>query len=302
MPLISVVIPALNAAPTLGDTLQSLAGQSLRDFEVVLVDDGSTDATAELAARFEGALRLRRIAHDSPQGVARSLNDGLKASDSEFIARLDADDLAHPERLRLQLEFLQAHAGVQVCGTQLVVFDHDRGLQDPLGLLSHPATDAAIRTAFIQRCAIAHPSVMARRSLFDWVGPYDPEFDFAEDYELWCRASLAGATFANLELPLTYYRKHAKQVSQSRAQQQWGHDLAIKHRYMRAFLRGGEPGRLPEFLALQTRYPDVGTAVAAYRECAARLVELAAHVPDATEYAAFSSAAIARHLQLAGAA
>ncbi|RZL35263.1 MAG: glycosyltransferase, partial [Rubrivivax sp.] len=105
MPLISVVIPALNAAQTLGETLQSLANQSLRDFEVVLVDDGSTDDTAALAARFEGLLNLRRIAHADPQGVARSLNDGLAAGDSEFVARLDADDLAHPERLRLQLEF-----------------------------------------------------------------------------------------------------------------------------------------------------------------------------------------------------
>lgn len=299
MPLISVVIPALNAEQTLGETLHSLAQQSQRDFEVVLVDDGSTDATAELAARFQGQLALRRIAHDSPEGVACSLNDGLRAGDSEFVARLDADDLAHPERLRLQLEFLQAHPEVQVCGTQLVVFDHERGLQNPLGLLSHPVADAAIRTAFIQRCAIAHPSVLARRRLFDWVGPYDPAFDFAEDYELWCRASLAGATFANLALPLTYYRKHAKQVSQSRAQQQWGHDLAIKQRYMRSFLRGREPGRLPEFLALQTRYADRGEALAAYGECAQRLVELAGHVPDAAEYAAFASAAIARHLQLA---
>lgn len=299
MPLISVVIPALNAAPTLGETLQSLAQQSLRDFEVVLVDDGSTDGTAELAARFEGQVPLRRIAHDSPQGVARSLNDGLAAGDSEFVARLDADDLAHPERLRLQLEFLRAHADVQVCGTQLVVFDHERGLQHPLGLLSHPTADAAIRTAFIQRCAIAHPSVMARRGLFGWVGGYDPAFDFAEDYELWCRASLAGATFANLELPLTYYRKHAKQVSQSRAQQQWGHDLRIKQRYMRSFLRDREPGLLPEFLALQTRYADRRAGVAAYQACAPVLIELAARVPDAAEYAAFASAAIARHLQLA---
>ena len=299
MPLISVVIPALNAAPTLGETLQSLAHQSLRDFEVVLVDDGSTDGTAELAARFEGQFPLRRVAHDRPQGVARSLNDGLRAGDSAFIARLDADDLAHPERLRLQLEFLQAHPEVQVCGTQLVVFDHERGLQHPLGLLSHPTDDAAIRTAFIQRCAIAHPSVMARRGLFDWVGGYDPAFDFAEDYELWCRASLAGAVFANLELPLTYYRKHAKQVSQSRAQQQWGHDLRIKQRYMRSFLRGREPGQLPEFLALQTRYADRRAGLTAYQACAQRLVELAACVPDAAEYAAFASAAIARHLQLA---
>lgn len=299
MPLISVVIPALNAVVTLAETLQSLAQQTFRDFEVVLVDDGSTDGTAELADRFDGPLKLRRISHGSPQGVAQSLNDGLAAGDSEFVARLDADDLAHPERFRLQLELLQSRSDVQVCGTQLVVFDHDRGLQHPLGLLSHPSADAAIRTAFIQRCAIAHPSVMVRRGLFGWVGGYDPAHDFAEDYELWCRASLAGAVFANLELPLTFYRKHARQVSQLRAQQQWGHDLAIKRRYMRSFLRGRDPGALPEFLALQTRYADRRSAIAAYQACAPLLIELAACVPDAAEYAAFSSAAVARHLQLA---
>lgn len=297
MPLISVIIPALNAEATLGETLQSLAAQSFRDFEVILVDDGSSDGTAEVAARFETQFPLRRLRHESPQGVAQSLNDGLQAADSELVARLDADDLAHPERLRLQVEHLRQRPEVHVCGTQLVVFDHDLGLQQPLGLLSHPAADPAIRTALIQRCAIAHPSVLARRSLFEWVGRYDPVHDFAEDYELWCRASLAGAVFSNLEMPLTYYRKHARQVGQQRAQQQWSRDLAIKHRYMRSFLRGQDPGRLPEFLALQTRFVDVGQALLAYQDCAAAMIELAARVPDVKEYTAFARAAIARHLQ-----
>lgn len=296
MPLISVVMPARNAEATLDQSLQSLVAQSLRDFDLVLIDDGSTDQTAEIADRYRHALNLRLIRHERSQGVAQSINDGLHAADAEYIARLDADDLAHPQRLERQLAYLREMREVSVCGTQMLIFDGDKGPQHAHGILAHPTKSAAIRTALLQRCAIAHPSVMCRRSLFEYVGYYDSRFDFAEDYELWCRASLLGIQFGNIDAPLTSYRKHEGQVSQQKAQLQFERDMSIKMNYMRAWLEGEDPGFLPQFLALQTRFPSREMAFEVMQKCSKAMIDLAARVPDSDEYARIVAGALQRHL------
>ncbi|MDM4764971.1 glycosyltransferase [Pelomonas sp. SE-A7] len=295
MPLISIVMPVRNGAATLAETLDSLAVQSFRDFELVLVNDGSTDETARIAEGHAHRLpALRVVTHESSQGVARSINDGLAAGDSEFVARLDADDLAQPQRLERQLAFLQAHAGVGVCGSHMQVFSTEEPQQR--FVLAHPTSSPAIRTALLQRCAIAHPSVMCRRQVFEQVGVYDVRFDFAEDYELWCRASLLGIQFANIPETLTWYRKHAGQVSRQKAQLQFERDVQIKIRYMAAFLQGEAPGLLPQFLALQTQFPSRELALAVLQQCGPTMTRLARFVPDADEYASMVTGALLRHL------
>lgn len=294
MPLISVVMPAKNAAATLAESLDSLARQSCKDFELVLVNDGSSDDTAAIAERYAGDLALRLVTHESSQGVAASINDGLAASDSEFVARLDADDLALPQRLQHQLDFLRANPGVGVCGSHVEVFSDTDPSQH--FVLAHPTTSPAIRTALLQRCALAHPSVMCRRAVFEQVGRYDIRSDFAEDYELWCRASLLGVQFANLPEVLTRYRKHAGQVSQQKGQLQFERDIGIKQRYMAAFLQGESPGLLPQFLALQTRFPNRELALAVLQQCGPTMTRLARAVPDVDEYARIVTGSLLRHL------
>lgn len=286
-------MPARNAAATLEESLDSLAAQTFKDFEVVLVNDGSSDDTVDIAERYADRLSLRIVHHESAQGVARSINDGLASSDSEFVARLDSDDLAQPERFARQVEFMRTNPQVGVCGTHVLVFsrEHERRF-----VLSHPTGSAAIRTALLQRCAIAHPSLMARRQVFELAGTYDVRFDFAEDYELWCRASLLGVQFANIAEPLTHYRKHAGQVSQQKAQLQYERDIAVKNRYMSAFLQGEPSGLLPQFLALQTRFPNREMAVAVLQQCGMTMTKLARAVPDIEEYGRVVTGSLLRHL------
>jgi glycosyltransferase involved in cell wall biosynthesis len=293
MPLISVVMPARNAAATVAESLDSLVQQSFADFELVLVNDGSSDDTAAIAERYASQLNLRLLHHEASQGVARSINDGLAASDSEFVARLDADDLAQPLRLQRQLDFLRAQTQVGVCGSDMLVFSQE---QEQRFVLAHPTANAAIRTALVQRCAIAHPSVMCRRQIFELAGPYDERFDFAEDYELWCRASLLGVQFANIAEPLTHYRKHAGQVSRQKAQLQYERDMAIKARYMGAWLQGEPPGLLPQFLALQTRFPSREIALAVLQQSGMAMTQLARAVPDGQEFARIMTGSLLRHL------
>jgi glycosyltransferase involved in cell wall biosynthesis len=293
MPLISLVMPARNAAATLEESLASLMQQTFTDFEVVLVNDGSDDATLAIAEKFATRLSLRVLHHGTCQGVANSINDGLAASDSEFVARLDADDLAQPLRLERQLEFMSSNPRIGVCGTHMQVFSSE---SDHNYVLAHPTSNAAIRTALVQRCAISHPSVMCRRRIFDQVGCYDPRFDFAEDYELWCRASLLGVQFANIPEVLTHYRTHPGQVGRQKAQLQYERDMAIKSRYIGGLLMGEDVGLLPQFLALQSQFTSREIALTVLQQCSVALVSLAKVVPDGGEYARIVSGSFLRHL------
>lgn len=295
MPLISIVIPALNAQSTIHETLESLEEQSFKDFEVVLIDDGSSDETANIADIFSRRIKIKILSHDHPQGVAQSINDGINASDSKYIARLDSDDIANPLRLEKQVSFMASHPTVGVCGSDLRVFSTSlEGKKEDKYILTHPRNNLEIRTALIQRCAIAHPSVICRRSIFDITGLYDIKFDFAEDYELWCRASLLGVTFSNIPEPLTYYRSHPGQVSSTKNKIQFEHDLNIKKRYISAMLQGEPAGYLPHFFSLQTRFPKENAALA-IQQCSLDLLRLAKVIPDLDEYSKIVSSSINRH-------
>lgn len=296
MPQVSVVMPGKNVARTLAATLDSLVAQSFQDFELVFVNDGSSDETEQVLGAYEGRLRLRVVTHPENLGVAQSINDGLAVAQGELIARLDADDLAMPERLAKQVAFMQAQPHIDVCGTQMEVFSDDDPQHRTAYVLSHPTQHAAIRTALIQRCALAHPSVMARRALFDQVGAYNPNFDFAEDYELWCRCAMLGRQFANLPEPLTRYRQHAGQVSKQKSQLQFTRDIAIKNLYLASHLDGRHKGHLAEFLSLSTQFASKDIAMAVLMDCTPAMLQLARRVADVDEYDRIVAGSLKRHL------
>lgn len=298
--LISVLLPAYNAAATLEQTLASLTHQTCRDFEVVLVDDCSRDATLAVAQRFTPHLRMKLLRNEHNQGVARTLNRGLQQAEGEFIARLDADDLAQPTRLQRQLDVLREQPQLDVLGSHMVMFQAAPGADvhtvRPLGMLAHPTADGAIKTALVQRNVLSHPSLMIRRSFFDDVGSYNPALDFAEDYDLWCRGALLGKRYANLPEALTWYRLHGGQVSQSKAALQFERDVEVRRRYIAALLGEVPTAALPQLLAGATRYASREQAAQALVDSSAALVTLGARVRDAAEYASIVKACLQRHL------
>lgn len=208
-PRISIVLPCYNAAAHLPETLASLSGQTFRDFECIAIDDGSTDATRViLEAHAAIDLRFKIISREN-RGLIATLNEGIAAAHGEWIARMDADDIAHPTRLEKQL----AHAeqtGADICGCWIRFFG------DRQGEWRMPVEDSAIRTYLMFNSPLAHPTVLARASLMK-AHPYDPAHQHAEDYGLWCTLALAGATFTNVPEVLLDYRTHAGQITQSRA-------------------------------------------------------------------------------------
>lgn len=148
----------------------------------------------------------------------------------------------------------------------------------------------------LQHNALSHPSVLVRRDFFDTVGLYDPHFDYAEDYELWCRGALRGKCYANLQAPLTCYRVHAGQVGQTKRQLQFERDTQVKQSYMAALLGGISPGHLPTLFSPLARFESRERAAHALAESAGALLELGRRVSDPDVYADIVKACVQRHL------
>lgn len=220
-PLVSVVMPTWNAAAFLQDAIDSVLSQSLSDFELICVDDHSSDQTVDCLSGYSD-LRLRVLANKG-QGMAAALNTGLKEARGDLIARMDADDVAHPQRLAMQVRFLDANPGITLCGTQVHLF----GMEE--GPLMMPLRAEAIRTALIFGTPFIHPTIMFRRSLIDQGYLYNEGFTLAQDYELWARV-VPKFKCANLPEVLLQMRRRAahRHGSDYRQRQQEFAQLARK--------------------------------------------------------------------------
>lgn len=182
--LVSIILPVHNGVDTLGAALKSILAQDYRNLELLVLDDGSTDGSAELAGSFKDE-RLRVVGDCEKHGLARRLNEGIALSRGEYIARMDADDVAFPERLSRQVEFLDANPGVDLVGTRALVFDQCGRV---LGLLPYAGDHATICARPWKGFPLAHPTWMARRGWFERYGYAIPECARAEDQELLVRA------------------------------------------------------------------------------------------------------------------
>jgi glycosyltransferase involved in cell wall biosynthesis len=203
-------MPVYNAAATLPETLRSLMSQTLTDFEIIAVDDGSKDNS--LAVLLEWARRDSRLLPVTGEhfGLIGALNRGLHLCRGEFVARMDADDLMHPDRLSRQVSLLESDPDVSVASCMVETFSHGpvgKGMQiyeEWLNTLLH--NSEICREIFIES-PIVHPSAMVRRKEVLELGGYQ-ERGWAEDYDLWLRYHMAGKRFAKVPEVLHYWREH----------------------------------------------------------------------------------------------
>ncbi len=207
MPKVSIVMPTFNNDIYLQASIESILFQSFRDFEFIIIDDGSTDLTPTMLAMVKDP-RVRIIRHESQLGLIASLNHGLSVAKGEYVARMDADDTSSLDRLMLQVHFMEAHPQIDLCGTGMILSRQNN-------LKMNPQTHEEIRTWLLFHTCISHPTVMLRSSTIERLQiRYNPDFPYAEDYELWNRIAPL-VKMANLPQPLHYYRQHTGQVSQS---------------------------------------------------------------------------------------
>ncbi len=198
-PLVTVVLPVRDGAATLGAALESLRAQTLTRFEVVVVDDGSRDATAEIARQWERRDgRFRLVCGDgAPGGIVPALQRGLAAARGRYIARMDADDRCHPERLAAQLDLLERSPGLAGCGTGVRYVPESsvtpRAAEYAAWLNSMTDWDTVAANIFVE-CPLAHPTFMFRARALTEVGGYRDR-GWPEDYDLLLRLWRGGHRF-----------------------------------------------------------------------------------------------------------
>jgi glycosyltransferase involved in cell wall biosynthesis len=204
-----VVIPAFNAAPWVGAALRSVARQQDTSMEIILVDDGSTDATVELASTaMVGVSNFKLIRSEHNLGIVAALNRGIDEARGRYIARMDADDLCMPNRFARQIDFLET-TRTDLCGSWFTEF----GQGFPRNV-RWPHAQTAVHAAMMFQNAICHPTVMARREVMQELR-YREGYRLAEDYDLFSRA--CGAyRLANVPAVLLRYRRHPRQSTQAK--------------------------------------------------------------------------------------
>jgi glycosyltransferase involved in cell wall biosynthesis len=183
MARVSVVMSVYNGDRFLRKAVDSILDQTYRDLELVVIDDGSTDGSAAILAGI--ADRRVRVVRQANAGLTRSLNRGIGLSSGAYVARMDADDVAHPRRLERQVAFMDAHPEVGLLGT---AYDEIDAEDRVVGRRVFPTDDATLRATLIRYNPFFHASVMMRRDLLQEVGVYDERIPSSvQDYELWFR-------------------------------------------------------------------------------------------------------------------
>jgi glycosyltransferase involved in cell wall biosynthesis len=229
-PRVSILLSVHNAESTVGASVASLLAQTWTDFELLLVDDASTDGTAAVLDTFTDP-RIRRLRLPVNLGLTAALNEGLRMARGKYLARLDADDVATPDRLARQVAFLDAHPEIGVLGSS---YEMRPPGCDPVPF-RNPSEQTHLRFAMLFDNAIAHPTVLMRRSLL--ANGYDPAFPCAQEYALWA-ALWDCCGLLNLPETLVIYGHAPSRISVSRRPEQERLAAQVSLSLMRRLLPG----------------------------------------------------------------
>jgi glycosyltransferase involved in cell wall biosynthesis len=241
VPRVSVLMVVRDCERYVGEALESILAQSWGDFELLIYDDGSTDETPEILERAAGRDLRVQLFREEPRGLSHWLREGVADARGELVARMDADDVAHPQRLARQVAYLDAHPECVAVGSEALLIDPERRPIRRLGVATdHDGIEADLLRG--RGDALLHPSaLMRRRALLD-VGSYRGEFPASEDLDLFLRLAEYGR-LANLPDLLLLYRQHPDNVSRLRkGDQRRGQDKALREAYAR---RGLPESSLP---------------------------------------------------------
>lgn len=201
--MISIVIPVYNSARYLHECMDSIFNQTFQDFEVIVVDDGSTDNTVEIIQSYKDP-RIKLICNE--HNYIQSLNMGMTAAKGKYIARMDSDDIMLPKRLQLQYDFMENNSDIDILGGGMKIFGKSNGEYIP--------KENITIWDMLDGCCITHPTVMMRNKVIkDFGFKYEKEYIYAEDYRLWIKMMQAGLRFKNLQEILIYYRTSDTQIT-----------------------------------------------------------------------------------------
>jgi hypothetical protein len=209
VPRAAVLLPARDAAGTVRAAAVSILRQTVRDLSLVAVDDGSCDGTAAILARLADRDRRVVVVRAPREGIALALNRGLARCDAEVVVRMDADDVAHPRRVELQLEALAADPSLAAVGSRVRLFPRDEvagGMARYAVWLNGLVTPDLVARDLLVEAPLVHPAAAIRRRVLEEAGGWR-DGDFPEDYDLWLRLSAAGRRLSNVPETLLDWRE-----------------------------------------------------------------------------------------------
>jgi len=228
-PKVSVVTPVYNAEKYIAETMDSIINQSFHDFEFILVDDCSTDGTAEIIERYaKDDERIKLYRNEKNLGIAGNRNKGISFATGKYIVWADADDVSVKERLQLQYDFMESHPKVGICGGFLQFFDYtgDKGIR------KYAPDDTSLRKTIFRYSPVAQPSAIIRKSCLDEAGKYDLAWPPAEDLDMSFRIG-SKYEFANIQQILIRYREHPNSATFKKLKKMELSTIAIRNKYSR---------------------------------------------------------------------
>jgi glycosyltransferase involved in cell wall biosynthesis len=242
MTRLSVLLPCYNASETLSAALASLTHQTFQDFEVVIVDDGSTDDSLRILEKYASLDHRFHIIPLPHRGLVAALQTGLHACTAPLVARMDSDDVSHPQRLEKQAAYLDQNPAISLVSCRVRGFPHESlrtGFRIYIDWLNSLLDNEVIRREIFIESPLPHPSVVYRRQAILQVGGYQ-DHGWAEDYDLWLRLYLQGNRFAKLPEVLLDWREHPARLTRSDSRYSLENFLRCKAHYL---ARGPLSGR-----------------------------------------------------------
>lgn len=222
-PAISIVMVFYNIEQYIEESVKSILNQSFRDFELLLIDDGSTDMSASIVKRFkDDRISILHNNHD----FVESLNRGIDNAKGKYIARMDADDIMHPDRLLVQYQLMEDNPWIDFCSSWCTFFENKTGKRvlynEYFGVIKDPLVSLSQRNIFI------HPTMIFKTEFVKKNNLKYQHYNYAEDYKMWVEAAKKGATFYIEPQSLLFYRCHEQQVSMSKSEEQRTTSFQIK--------------------------------------------------------------------------
>ncbi|MDH5661482.1 MAG: glycosyltransferase [Elusimicrobiota bacterium] len=229
MVMISVIMSVCNEEEHVSEATESILDQTFNDFEFIIVNDGSVDKTYEIIKRHaEIDKRIKIMSHEKREGLAKSLNDGIKIAKGKYIARMDADDISLPERLQRQVEFMERNPETGAIGSCYQEVDESGNI---LPRKQNPQSWKDIKKALFFYNPISHPTTMIRKEILEKTGTYDETFPTSQDYELFSRIAQFSELRNHDEVLLI--RRFPKKMSGGKMRRQTIDSLRIQIRMLK---------------------------------------------------------------------
>ncbi|MFC1531985.1 glycosyltransferase family 2 protein [Thermodesulfobacteriota bacterium] len=225
-PSISVLMCVCNEEAWVSQAIESILRQTYSDFELLITDDGSSDNTYDISQNYGSDARVRILRHSRGEGLAASLNEQICRSRGRYIARMDGDDVADPERFTKQISFLDTHPRVGLLGSCCREIDKDG---NPVAIWQRPLTNNSLQRALLRYNPFIHSTVLLRHEVFSIAGLYDQSLRYAQDYELWLRVAKY-YELANLPEPLVDLRVDWSKLAQKNKEaRRFEFQILIRH-------------------------------------------------------------------------